>query len=95
MQTVVNLVAWGGADFNFMPGDLVEMPDDMASDRIAAGIARIPTKKELAAGDILQHPALNPPELPPEQASAADPAPEAVPDSEPAPEAAPETPPQA
>lgn len=35
---VRNLVSWGGADFNFMPDDIVDLPDDIAKARMDAGL---------------------------------------------------------
>lgn len=36
---VVNLPAWAGADFSHTPGDVIELPDDVAQARIDAGLA--------------------------------------------------------
>lgn len=43
---VINLASWAGRSFDLAHGDLIEMPDDMARDRIAAGLARPPTADE-------------------------------------------------
>jgi hypothetical protein len=36
---VRNLVSWAGADFSHAPGDVVDLPDDVAAARIEAGFA--------------------------------------------------------
>ena len=36
---VKNLVSWAGQNFNYEPGELIEMPDAMAKARIKAGLA--------------------------------------------------------
>ena len=36
---VKNLVPWAGHNFSLMPGDLVELDDEVAADRIKAGLA--------------------------------------------------------
>jgi hypothetical protein len=37
---VKNLVPWAGEEFNYVPGDVVELPDAVAKDRIEAGLAQ-------------------------------------------------------
>ncbi|MES2030851.1 MAG: hypothetical protein V4477_16850 [Pseudomonadota bacterium] len=44
---VVNLSAWAGRSFDIAHGALIDMPDEMASARIAAGLAREPTDDEI------------------------------------------------
>lgn len=36
---VRNLVAWAGDGFSYVDGDVIDMPDAIAADRIAAGLA--------------------------------------------------------
>lgn len=43
---IITLAAWAGLDFSFAHGDLVLVPDAVATDRIAAGLARRPTAAE-------------------------------------------------
>lgn len=38
---VRNLTGWGGVDFNFAAGDILDMPAAMAEDRAAAGLVEI------------------------------------------------------
>jgi hypothetical protein len=54
---VFNTTAWCGTEFSFVAGDLVDVPDKMGADRIAAGLCRAATKKELAGLDLKTHPA--------------------------------------
>lgn len=35
---VRNLVPWSGHDFNYIPDEIVDLPDEMAKDREAAGL---------------------------------------------------------
>ena len=48
----INLNPWGGSqdgwDFTYKAGDLIDLPDEMAKARIAAGHMREPTDAELA-----------------------------------------------
>lgn len=46
---VVNLVAWAGADFSYLPGEVLELPDEVATARIEAGVAA--PAEELAPAD--------------------------------------------
>lgn len=39
---VKNLVPWSGHDFSYLPGDNIELPDDVARARKAAGLASDP-----------------------------------------------------
>ena len=39
---VKNLVPWSGSRFSYAVGDLIDMPDDVAQARIAAGLAVSP-----------------------------------------------------
>lgn len=41
-KRVRNLVAWSGHDFSYLPGDHIELPHDIATARIAAGLAAEP-----------------------------------------------------
>ena len=43
---IVNLVSWAGDDFSAAPGDVLDLPDDVAADRIAAGLASIVPAEE-------------------------------------------------
>lgn len=36
---VRNLVPWAGLDFSLAPGDTIDLPDETATARIAAGLA--------------------------------------------------------
>jgi hypothetical protein len=36
---VINLVAWAGLDFSYDHGAVIDLPDDVAKARIAAGMA--------------------------------------------------------
>lgn len=36
---VRNLVSWAGEGFSHVPGDILELPDDMAAARIEGGVA--------------------------------------------------------
>lgn len=52
---VVNLVSWAGANFYCAPGEAIDLPDEVAEARIAAGLcAPMPavTKKSKAAGAV-------------------------------------------
>jgi hypothetical protein len=47
---VVNLVSWEGVRFSAAPGDIIELPDEVAKARIAAGLcAPAPADKSKAA----------------------------------------------
>lgn len=35
---VRNLVSWAGMDFSFVPGQEIDLPDEVAEARIAAGL---------------------------------------------------------
>ncbi|MDB5618459.1 hypothetical protein [Tardiphaga sp.] len=43
---VINLSSWAGRSFDLAHGEFIDMPDDMAVARIAAGLARKPTDDE-------------------------------------------------
>jgi hypothetical protein len=43
---VINLSSWAGRSFDLAHGDLINMPDEMATARIVAGLAREPTDDE-------------------------------------------------
>jgi hypothetical protein len=53
---VVNLSSWAGRNFDIAHGALIEMPDDMASERVAAGLAREPTDDEIETLDLKPFP---------------------------------------
>lgn len=36
---VINLQAWAGGDFSHLPGDVIELQDEIAQARIEAGLA--------------------------------------------------------
>jgi hypothetical protein len=43
---VINLVAWAGLDFSYDHGAVIDLPDDVAQARIAAGMAEpVPVEK--------------------------------------------------
>jgi len=44
----VNTVSWGGHNFNYAPDEIIDLPDQMAIDRINAGHMRHPNDGELA-----------------------------------------------
>jgi hypothetical protein len=59
----INTTSWGGTapngrEFNYIPEQLIDLPDDMAQDRIAAGYMRAATPEEIAAKrkDMVVHP---------------------------------------
>jgi hypothetical protein len=39
---VVNLEPWAGLDFGYAPGEEIDLPDAVATDRLAAGLCRLP-----------------------------------------------------
>lgn len=39
---VRNLISWAGPDFSFLPGDIIDLDDETATARIAAGLAELP-----------------------------------------------------
>lgn len=39
MMRVVNSQAWAGENFAYVQGDVIELPDNVAAARIAAGLA--------------------------------------------------------
>lgn len=36
---VRNLISWAGHDFSYVPGEEIDLPDDVAAARIAEGLA--------------------------------------------------------
>lgn len=48
---VRNLVSWAGEDFSHAPGDVIELPDDIAEARKAAGLAEEPPATQPAGKD--------------------------------------------
>jgi hypothetical protein len=43
---IVNLVSWAGPAVSYQPGDLIDLPDDTARARVAAGLAEFPPEPE-------------------------------------------------
>lgn len=39
---VENLVSWAGLDFSYVGGEILDLDDEVAEARIAAGLARLP-----------------------------------------------------
>lgn len=51
---VKNLVPWAGERFSYNPGDVIDMPEDMAKARIEAGLAS-PHDGKAEKPAVLQH----------------------------------------
>lgn len=56
----VTEVSWAGADFAFAYGDLLDLPDEMALARIAAGLMREPCDAD-AEKSVIRFPGYAPP----------------------------------
>jgi hypothetical protein len=50
-KTVKNLVPWAGHNFSHKPGDHIDLPEETANARIAAGLAAEPDSAAAARGD--------------------------------------------
>lgn len=44
----INLIGWGGTEFSYPPGALIDMPEPVAVARIAAGLMREPDDADLS-----------------------------------------------
>lgn len=49
MAKVINLDAWAGDDFAHAPGAEIDLPDEVAAARVAAGVAAWPAGAEPVA----------------------------------------------
>lgn len=53
---VVNLVSWSGMEFSYAPGDEIELPDNVATARIALGLCREITDPTITPPSISKRP---------------------------------------